>query len=45
MGKAVAEELSGKGANIIIVARNLEKLEKALQDIKVRIPLPHIAPH
>ncbi|QSZ35792.1 hypothetical protein DSL72_006914 [Monilinia vaccinii-corymbosi] len=34
MGKAVAIELAKKGANVIIVARNVGKLEKAMGEIK-----------
>jgi short-subunit dehydrogenase len=35
MGLNVAKILAQKGANIMIVARNVEKLESALQEIKV----------
>ena len=35
MGKSVAIELAKKGANIIIVARNVEKLESAIKEISV----------
>ena len=35
MGKAVARLLAEKGANVIIVARNVEKLEEALKYISV----------
>lgn len=35
MGKAVGKLLAEKGANVIIVARNVEKLEEALKDISV----------
>ena len=35
MGKAVGRLLAEKGANVIIVARNVEKLEEALKDISV----------
>ena len=34
MGRSVAKILAQKGANIVIVARNVEKLESALQEIK-----------
>ncbi|KAI0997490.1 hypothetical protein K3495_g10698 [Podosphaera aphanis] len=34
MGLSVAKKLAQKGANIIIVARNIDKLEKALEQIK-----------
>ena len=37
MGKSVAIQLAQKGANIIIVARNVGKLEEALNAIKVRL--------
>ncbi len=36
MGLAAARQLAAKGANIIIVARSVEKLETALGEIKVR---------
>ena len=35
MGKAVAELLAKKGANVLIVARTVQKLEVALNDISV----------
>ncbi|KAF5875797.1 putative 3-ketodihydrosphingosine reductase tsc10 protein [Botrytis fragariae] len=34
MGKSVAIQLAKKGASVIIVARNVEKLEKAMVEIK-----------
>jgi len=34
MGRSVAKQLSQKGANIIIVSRNVGRLEEALADIK-----------
>ncbi|KAI9646401.1 3-dehydrosphinganine reductase [Ciborinia camelliae] len=34
MGKSVAIQLARKGANVIIVARNVEKLEKAMREIR-----------
>ncbi len=39
MGKSVAVQLAKKGANIIIVARNVGKLEEALAQIKVRLTI------
>jgi 3-dehydrosphinganine reductase len=39
MGKSVAIQLAKKGANIIIVARNVGKLEEALAQIKVRLAI------
>jgi len=36
MGKSVAKQLAAKGANIIIVSRNVDKLKEALEQIKVR---------
>lgn len=36
MGKAVAELLAKKGANVLLVARTVGKLEAALKDISVR---------
>ena len=35
MGKAVADLLAKKGANVLIVARTVQKLEVALKDISV----------
>ena len=35
MGKSVAVQLAKQGANILIVARNVEKLEAALREISV----------
>ena len=35
MGKSVAVLLAKKGANIVIVSRNVAKLEAALEEIKV----------
>ena len=35
MGKSVAKQLAAKGANLIIVSRNVAKLEAALEEIKV----------
>ncbi|KAI9759035.1 MAG: 3-dehydrosphinganine reductase [Chaenotheca gracillima] len=34
MGKGVAKQLAKKGANVVIVARNVEKLKVALESIK-----------
>lgn len=36
MGLAVAEMLSAKGANLILVSRSVGKLEEAVQKVKVR---------
>lgn len=35
MGKGVAKQLAAKGANIVIVARNVDKLKAALEYIAV----------
>jgi 3-dehydrosphinganine reductase len=35
MGKSVAKQLAAKGANVLIVARNVGKLEAALAEIQV----------
>ena len=35
MGRSVARMLAQKGANIIIVARNVDKLKEAIQFIQV----------
>ena len=37
MGLSVSCQLAAKGANIIIVARNVGKLEEALVRLKVRL--------
>jgi short-subunit dehydrogenase len=36
MGKAVAIDLAKKGANVVIVARSVEKLTAVLEELKVR---------
>lgn len=36
MGKAFAQLVASRGANVIIVARSVETLELALQEIRVR---------
>jgi NAD(P)-dependent dehydrogenase (short-subunit alcohol dehydrogenase family) len=38
MGLHVAKQLAQKGASILIVARNVGKLEEALGQIKVSLP-------
>ncbi len=35
MGRAVACQLAEKGANVVIVSRTVQKLEEALEAIKV----------
>jgi 3-dehydrosphinganine reductase len=48
MGKALAILLSSKGAHVCIVARNQEKLDLALSEIKVSAPpslRPPLSPH
>lgn len=35
MGKAVACQLAEKGANVVIVSRTVQKLEEAIEAIKV----------
>lgn len=35
MGKAVACQLAAKGANVVLVARTVKKLQDALDDVKV----------
>ena len=37
MGRSVAIQLARKGANVVIIARNVEKLDAALKDISVCI--------
>ena len=39
MGKSVARILAKKGANVVIVARNIKKLEDAVEFIKVKYHL------
>ena len=41
MGKSVAKQLAQKGANIIIVSRNVGRLEEALAEVKVSSSHPH----
>lgn len=36
MGKAVSCQLAEKGANVVIVARTLQKLEHSIEGLKVR---------
>jgi short-subunit dehydrogenase len=36
MGLAAARQLSAKGANIVIAARSVDKLESAIKEIQVR---------
>lgn len=36
MGKAVAIQLSAKGANVIVVARTVTKLQASVDEMKVR---------
>ena len=43
MGKALARLLASKGANVIIVARGVERLEAALKEISVHPPYPKTA--
>lgn len=38
MGKAVALELSAKGANVVVVARTVSKLVTAVDEMKVGHP-------
>ena len=43
MGKAVGKILAEKGANVVIVARNVEKLEDTLKYISVCSGRYHLA--
>lgn len=44
MGLSVAQQLAAKGANIILVSRNVGKLESAVTAVKVRPrPMPLIS--
>jgi short-subunit dehydrogenase len=38
MGKAVALELSSKGAHVVVVARTVSKLQTTVDEMKVRHP-------
>ena len=42
MGRSVGRLLAEKGANVMIVARDPEKLKEALEYISVRLPV-HVA--
>lgn len=39
MGRSVAVKLAAKGANVIIVARNVQRLEETIAAMKVRCHL------
>ena len=43
MGKGLAKLVAKKGANVVIVARDVKKLEAALEEIKVRSHNRHIS--
>ena len=45
MGKSVATQLAAKGANIVIVSRNVAKLELALAEIKVEASILNAQAH
>ena len=36
IGKALARELAGQGANLILVSRNVQRLEQEAEDLKIR---------
>jgi len=36
IGKAMARELAGQGANLILVSRNVQRLEQEAEDLKIR---------
>ncbi|KAL8997750.1 MAG: hypothetical protein Q9188_006249 [Gyalolechia gomerana] len=40
MGRSVARLLAQKGANVVIVARNIQRLEEALEHITTSPPQP-----
>lgn len=42
MGRAVAIELASKGANVVVVARTISKLEATVEDMKVCVPFPTV---
>jgi 3-dehydrosphinganine reductase len=39
LGLSIAKHLASKGANVVIVAQDVPKLEAALEEIKVRTKL------
>lgn len=39
MGRAAAVQLAGKGANVVVVARTLSKLQSTVEELKVRTVL------
>ena len=39
MGRAVAKLLASKGANVVIVARNVANLEAAIKEVAVSSPV------
>lgn len=40
LGLAAAKQLAAKGANIVLVSRSIDKLQAALEDVKVRSGVP-----
>jgi hypothetical protein len=45
IGKAMARELAGQGANLILVSRNLQRLEQEAEDLKIRFGVTaHVFP-
>lgn len=45
IGKALARELAGQGANLILVSRNAERLEQEAEDLRVRFGVTvHVFP-
>jgi short-subunit dehydrogenase len=45
IGKALARELAGQGANLILVSRNVQRLEQEAEDLKVRFSVNvHVFP-
>jgi hypothetical protein len=45
IGKAIARELAGQGAHLILVSRNVQRLEQEAEDLKIRFGVEvHIFP-
>lgn len=40
MGRAVALQLAAKGAHVVVVARTVSKLERVVDEMKVRVCIP-----
>ena len=40
MGRSAARQLAEQGADVIVVARNAEKLQEVVRELEVRAPPP-----